>query len=1323
MNDGLARILAAAFPASDPEQLAEAIWLAARTPRPEYAHEPVPDGPAPEETSPDKTEDGAPAGELPAAKPAAELALPVGDAEPLSPGGAPVTEVGLGLPAKAPTDIVTTTALSLFRRVHRAGLPVVDVDATVEATADARRLVVVTRSGRERGLDVAVVVDRTTVALAWSETVDELERTLRRSGAFRAVTRWTVDRAVRAVSGEPLVHDTAEVAHQAAQLVDPAGRRLVLFLSDGTGDGWRHSGMWTMLRRWAAAMPTALVHLLPQSHWGYTTVGPPAGVVRSGRPAEPNASLDSRTAWWSDDDISPADLPVPVLELEPESILRWTRAIVSGSPWNEAIWTRPRAGLPEPAVAPSAADRLRTFEMRASPGAQQLAHILAGAPLLSLPLIKVLHEHLVDRPATSQIAELLVSGLLERTPESTGSGDTLMRFLPDVPELLYRGTTVSEEWDIYELLTGYLERHARAGDTVRAAIADPNGITSVNTFLTPFASMGARMAQRLGLILDEAVPDQPGSTRASSPITEQQLVVHHFAALTGPDAARAVRQLNALWQSFNNSSPSEAAFPSDPASAPEGILAARTNPQLGFRTVVRREADVLTLSLMMDAFEVPSDTSAWPEHTRWWEALSHGNVDALLGGAILYLATGTAGATPSVIRAAIPAHPDDADGWWNRGLDLGGFPCWEVTASPGPGMRRLAVLTGQDDAGALDRFIWGEGSPEMAPLGRYLMDAAKLRAHVLKRGDGGSVTRLQGEATGRVNVLAQALREPVDLEAVAAMVPRVTTDMAEIIDALQELTAVEFDVEVIRDRMETALPRLLPTDEAILGHLREQLSGDVDRLRELSANAERTLEVAAAISAVVDDRRSVPDSPAGTRIGFAVDVIQFGARPDRRQREVRERFMALVERVFAGLGVNVGQAVREDRGDGMLVVLPPGLAEHRVLPDLLRIMSREVEADNTGHPRDRIRLRLSVGIGRFPVAASGPAGSTIVELARLLDSSTLHNAANSNPEADVVALVTDRLYRDVFDAGSHERDRDQFEVVDVEVKSSLVRAWLWIDAATPLRRLTRTAGEARSDVRNDERVSASVSGLAPVMTHVGNADVNWDEFDPEQYFVHNYAILRRDDARIIEIVASFFARTVRGRKLGDAVDVGTGPNLYPAMLMLPFAGRVILLDRGRPSREWLNQALRQPQSSWDLFWHAIADGRPEYATIARPMAVLADRAVVAKGNLFSLQPDQFDLGTMFFGAESVTTRNDEFRRATQQFVGSLKRGAPFAAAFMRESNGYLVNGTSYPACPVTERDVEQALAPVSRQLNLDVVGDNSLREGYGGMIVATGRKK
>jgi hypothetical protein len=60
---------------------------------------------------------------------------------------------------------------------------------------------------------------------------------------------------------------------------------------------------------------------------------------------------------------------------------------------------------------------------------------------------------------------------------------------------------------------------------------------------------------------------------------------------------------------------------------------------------------------------------------------------------------------------------------------------------------------------------------------------------------------------------------------------------------------------------------------------------------------------------------------------------------------------------------------------------------------------------------------------------------------------------------------------------------------------------------------------------------------------------------------------------------------------------------------------------------------------------------------------------------------------------------------------------------MRDSSGYIVGGQRFPACSIDENDVERCLSEVAVLDEVQVIPGNELREGYRGMIVATGRKR
>jgi len=241
---------------------------------------------------------------------------------------------------------------------------------------------------------------------------------------------------------------------------------------------------------------------------------------------------------------------------------------------------------------------------------------------------------------------------------------------------------------------------------------------------------------------------------------------------------------------------------------------------------------------------------------------------------------------------------------------------------------------------------------------------------------------------------------------------------------------------------------------------------------------------------------------------------------------------------------------------------------------------------------------------------------------------------------------------------------------------------------------------------------------------LGNADCHWDEFDPELYCQDNYARVHDEDVFLIENVCQYFDEALGGaRRAVDAIDVGAGPNLYPSLVMLPYSETVTLFERGRENRRYLFGQCEHYSQMWDPYWDLL-DGSPRHSRI-EPRAEMRARMRVRHGDIFSpkIPRSQWGLGTMFFVAESITQREGEFQLAVNNFLGMLRPGAPFAAAFMWESKGYRIGSFDFPAVSIQPVDIEHHLERRVDDLKvISVVSGTPLREGYKGMILALGRR-
>jgi hypothetical protein len=235
----------------------------------------------------------------------------------------------------------------------------------------------------------------------------------------------------------------------------------------------------------------------------------------------------------------------------------------------------------------------------------------------------------------------------------------------------------------------------------------------------------------------------------------------------------------------------------------------------------------------------------------------------------------------------------------------------------------------------------------------------------------------------------------------------------------------------------------------------------------------------------------------------------------------------------------------------------------------------------------------------------------------------------------------------------------------------------------------------------------------------------WSNFDAHEYWKINYASVLPEDAEIIQCASKFLIEACGVRSpLKRAVDVGAGANLYPALLMLPWAEHIVFTEYASPNIHWLGENLADVSGEWrwQPFWDLVA-GLPCYRAVEHPRRRLAAAHEVRTLSIFDLPPRTWDLGSMFFVADGMTTDEAEFELAVRSFLSALMPGSPFIMAFMEGSEGYVVHGVRFPAVKVTPRSLDALLADLPVTGTSVLRTDNSIRRvrpGYEAMLLVTG---
>lgn len=354
--------------------------------------------------------------------------------------------------------------------------------------------------------------------------------------------------------------------------------------------------------------------------------------------------------------------------------------------------------------------------------------------------------------------------------------------------------------------------------------------------------------------------DEPGF---SVDLTGQELVVHLFAPLDGPDAAVATEHLTDVWRQCQRSLGMSheiaglglpVTLPADwstpmPQAPHQVALAACTRHGNGvFQAIMRRHHDVANLSVVLAPATDVGEARSWAALKELWtqalgghpavtsqaegrpstsaERASAGPGTAnpgLLGAVEIYVGR-LRGASPAALAArpdtlrvlaclvprvasrGLPDHRASPDPV--RPAMVSGLAMWETEPRPDGRLERSIVLLGAEgDEPILSAWAWSRGTPEIPPFVRYLLHAAKVRYHLRVWGDGRAVRRLREDVDAMTTALI-GLLDPDGAdrtEAIRWQIPRLLAARGHVVSTLSATERMRRAVEIARWNMDEAV--------------------------------------------------------------------------------------------------------------------------------------------------------------------------------------------------------------------------------------------------------------------------------------------------------------------------------------------------------------------------------------------------------------------------------------------------------------------------------------------------------------------------------------
>ena len=407
-----------------------------------------------------------------------------------------------------------------------------DEAATLDHYARWRQLIPVWQPDQHYRFELTLIVDQGFAMRLWQPLLDNLSLRLNGFHGFQGIRVLPWAGGGEAGGGEA-------GWEKVANLIEGQGRScegLVALISDCAGPKWRGKGgigpgpAFSLLRRLGASRPVVIWQVLPDWMWSRTALGQgePVALRRS---SEGNAwpyqlARPLETRWHGKADVPPS---VPVFHLTIEGLRAWGR-LFGGSPFiatsgillPESPVSLPGTAQTEqpPGDGTKAAEEnenenenekdkedalmpLRRFQHLASNDAKQLLALFAAAPVLTLPVMRLIQAAMLEGAGASAMAEALLSGLLRPIVRNNSIDPELLQltFTAPIRAALLRQQSPGKTVEVIEAVTDFIALHwsQQGWGSFRAFLTDPTIAAPYQQEQTQhFAMLAADIIAQLG---------------------------------------------------------------------------------------------------------------------------------------------------------------------------------------------------------------------------------------------------------------------------------------------------------------------------------------------------------------------------------------------------------------------------------------------------------------------------------------------------------------------------------------------------------------------------------------------------------------------------------------------------------------------------------------------------------------------------------------------------------------------------------------------------------------------------------------------------------
>ncbi|MBP2320148.1 tetratricopeptide (TPR) repeat protein [Kibdelosporangium banguiense] len=174
---------------------------------------------------------------------------------------------------------------------------------------------------------------------------------------------------------------------------------------------------------------------------------------------------------------------------------------------------------------------------------------------------------------------------------------------------------------------------------------------------------------------------------------------------------------------------------------------------------------------------------------------------------------------------------------------------------------------------------------------------------------------------------------------------------------------------------------------------------------------------------------------------LVLDVAGFGdlRRTHHHQMAVRDGLYSLVKNSFTAAGISWASSYKEDRGDGVLIIVEPATAKGVFVEKLPPALVAALRDHNAGHrAEEQIRLRMALHAGEIHYDSHGVVGRAVNLAFRLGDSQTFREVMSSTDEP--LAVITSQWFFD--EVVWHSSVAADYHRIQISAKEVDTTAWL-----------------------------------------------------------------------------------------------------------------------------------------------------------------------------------------------------------------------------------------------------------------------------------------